>query len=152
MGEIYNLSISRGTLTQEERFKINEHMIAGIKMLSSIPFPDDLKNVERIATTHHETMRGDGYPRRLTGDELSIPERILAVADIFEALTAADRPYKKAKTVSESLDILHKMALEQHVDLAVFQLFVKSGVYRTYAERFLSPNQIDDVDESKYLG
>ncbi|MFC5080849.1 HD domain-containing phosphohydrolase [Vibrio thalassae] len=152
LGEIYNLSISRGTLTQEERFKINEHMIAGIKMLSSIPFPDDLKNVERIATTHHETMRGDGYPRRLTGDELSIPERILAVADIFEALTAADRPYKKAKTVSESLDILHKMALEQHVDLAVFQLFVKSGVYRTYAERFLSTNQIDNVDESKYLG
>ncbi|MGX9521702.1 HD domain-containing phosphohydrolase [Vibrio mediterranei] len=151
LGEIYNLSISRGTLTQEERFKINEHMIAGIKMLSSIPFPEDLKNVERIATTHHETMRGDGYPRRLTGDKLSIPERILAVADIFEALTAADRPYKKAKTISESLDILHKMALEEHVDMEVFQLFIKSRVYMTYSKRFLAPTQIDEVDESKYL-
>jgi HD-GYP domain-containing protein (c-di-GMP phosphodiesterase class II) len=126
-------------------------MIAGIKMLSSIPFPEDLKNVERIATTHHETMRGDGYPRRLTGDKLSIPERILAVADIFEALTAADRPYKKAKTISESLDILHKMALEEHVDMEVFQLFIKSRVYMTYSKRFLAPTQIDEVDESKYL-
>ncbi|MBY6196202.1 HD domain-containing phosphohydrolase [Vibrio hangzhouensis] len=151
LGELYNLTISRGTLTKEERFKINEHMIAGIKMLSSIPFPEELKEVERIATTHHETMKGTGYPRRLKGEELSIPERILAIADIFEALTAADRPYKKAKTVSESLDILHKMALDEHVDIQVFQLFIRSKVYLDYAHRFLAPSQIDEVDERRYL-
>jgi HD-GYP domain-containing protein (c-di-GMP phosphodiesterase class II)/ABC-type amino acid transport substrate-binding protein len=151
LGELHNLTISRGTLTAEERFKINEHMITGIQMLSSIPFPEDLQNVERIATTHHETMKGTGYPRRLTGDELSIPERILAVSDIFEALTASDRPYKKAKTISQSLDILHNMALDKHVDIEVFRLFVRSKVYMDYANQFLEQSQIDTVDESKYL-
>lgn len=151
LGELHNLTISRGTLTAEERFKINEHMITGIQMLSSIPFPEDLQNVERIATTHHETMKGTGYPRRLTGDELSIPERILAVSDIFEALTASDRPYKKAKTISQSLDILHNMALDNHVDIEVFRLFVRSKVYMDYANQFLEQSQIDAVDESKYL-
>ncbi|WP_338166593.1 HD domain-containing phosphohydrolase [Vibrio sp. 10N] len=151
LGELHNLTISRGTLTAEERFKINEHMITGIQMLSSIPFPEDLQNVERIATTHHETMKGTGYPRRLTGDELSIPERILAVSDIFEALTASDRPYKKAKTISQSLDILHNMALDNHVDIEVFRLFVRSKVYMDYANQFLEQSQIDTVDESKYL-
>ena len=106
LGELYNLSVSRGTLTTEDRFRINEHMISTIKMLESLPFPDELSKVPRYASTHHETMRGSGYPRRLSGDELSVPERILAVADIFEALTASDRPYKKAKTISEALDIL----------------------------------------------
>ncbi len=120
-------------------------------MLDSIPFPDYLKNVPRIATTHHETMKGTGYPRRLKGEELSIPERVLAVADIFEALTAGDRPYKKAKTVSQSLAILHKMALDEHIDIEVFRLFIRSKVYLDYAKRFLSETQIDDVDESQYL-
>jgi HD-GYP domain-containing protein (c-di-GMP phosphodiesterase class II) len=108
-GEVYNLSISRGTLTDEDRFKINEHMISTIKMLESLPFPPELQNVPRYASTHHETMRGSGYPRKLPGEQLSIPERILAVADVFEALTASDRPYKKAKPVSVAIDILHKM-------------------------------------------
>lgn len=151
LGELHNLSISRGTLTPEERYKINEHMITGIKMLNSIPFPDYLQNVPRIATTHHETMKGTGYPRRLKGEELTIPERVLAVADIFEALTAGDRPYKKAKTVSQSLNILHKMALDEHVDIEVFRLFIRSKVYLEYAKRFLSETQIDEVDESQYL-
>ena len=97
-GEVYNLSISRGTLTDEDRFKINEHMISTIKMLESLPFPDELKNVPRYASTHHETMKGSGYPRKLPGDQLSIPERMLAVADVFEALTASDRPYKPRQT------------------------------------------------------
>jgi HD-GYP domain-containing protein (c-di-GMP phosphodiesterase class II)/ABC-type amino acid transport substrate-binding protein len=149
-GEIYNLSVSRGTLTQEDRFKINEHMISTIKMLESLPFPEELKNVPRYASTHHETMRGSGYPRKLQGDQLSIAERILAIADVFEALTASDRPYKKAKPVSVALDILHKMVEDQHLDSDCFQLFIRSGVYREYAEAFLEPSQIDEVDIGKY--
>ncbi len=150
-GEIYNLSISRGTLTAEDRFKINEHMISTIKMLGSLPFPPELQNVPRYASTHHETMRGSGYPRKLSGDQLSIPERIMAVADIFEALTASDRPYKKAKPVSVAVDILHKMMLDNHIDKDCFELFIRSGVYLKYAQEYLSPEQIDQVDISEYL-
>ena len=151
LGELYNLSISRGTLTAEDRFKINEHMISTIKMLGSLPFPSELQNVPRYASTHHETMRGSGYPRKLSGEQLSIPERILAVADIFEALTASDRPYKKAKPVSVALNILHKMMLDEHVDKDCFELFIRSGVYLKYAEEFLQTDQIDRVDIKEYL-
>jgi HD-GYP domain-containing protein (c-di-GMP phosphodiesterase class II)/ABC-type amino acid transport substrate-binding protein len=151
LGEIYNLSISRGTLTAEDRFKINEHMISTIKMLESLPFPDELKNVPRYASTHHETMRGSGYPRKLPGEQLSIPERILAVADVFEALTASDRPYKKAKPISVAIDILHKMVEDEHIDKDCFELFIRDKVYLQYAQRFLPASQIDDVDVSKYL-
>jgi HD-GYP domain-containing protein (c-di-GMP phosphodiesterase class II) len=150
-GEIYNLSISRGTLTGEDRFKINEHVISTIKMLESLPFPDELKNVPRYASTHHETMKGSGYPRRLPGEQLSIPERILAVADIFEALTASDRPYKKAKPVSMAVDILHKMVLDNHIDRDCFELFIRNGVYLEYAQKFLPADQIDEVDIGKYV-
>jgi hypothetical protein len=152
LGELYNLSVSRGTLTDEDRFRINEHMISTIKMLESLPFPAELSKVPRYASTHHETMRGSGYPRKLSGAELSIPERILAVADIFEALTAADRPYKKAKSVSEALDILYRMVQDNHVDRDCFELFVRDGVYMQYAREFLDPGQIDEVDVNRYLG
>lgn len=151
LGEIYNLSISRGTLTEEDRFKINEHMISTIKMLESLPFPDELKNVPRYASTHHETIRGSGYPRKLGGDELSIPERILAIADIFEALTASDRPYKKAKPVSVALDIMHNMVLDNHIDKDCFELFLKNRVYLQYAQEFLPDSQLDDVDIDQYF-
>ena len=151
LGELYNLSVSRGTLTREDRFRINEHMISTIKMLESLPFPKELKNVPRYASTHHETMRGSGYPRKLPGEQLSIPERILAVADIFEALTASDRPYKKAKPISEALDILHRMVIDNHVDKDCFELFLKSGVYLEYGKRFLQPNQVDEVELGKYF-
>jgi len=151
-GEVYNLSISRGTLTAEDRFKINEHMISTIKMLESLPFPPELKNVPLWASTHHETMGGTGYPRKLPGEQLSIPERIMAVADVFEALTAADRPYKKAKPVSVAVDILHKMVLDQHIDPECFELFIRSKVYLQYANEYLSPNQVDEIDEAKYIG
>ncbi|MEH6586189.1 MAG: HD domain-containing phosphohydrolase [Halioglobus sp.] len=151
LGEVYNLSISRGTLTAEDRFKINEHMISTIKMLESLPFPEELKNVPRYASTHHETMRGSGYPRKLPGEQLSIPERILAVADVFEALTASDRPYKKAKPISVAINILHKMVEDEHLDRDCFELFIRDKVYLQYAERFLPASQIDDVDISKYV-
>ncbi|PSX09998.1 HD domain-containing phosphohydrolase [Photobacterium angustum] len=151
LGEIHNLTIRRGTLTAEDRFKINEHMISTIKILEKIPFPKSLANVPRYASTHHETMKGSGYPRKLSAEDLSIPERIIAVADVFEALTAADRPYKKAKPVSVAIDILHKMALDNLLDLAVFKLFIKSGVYKVYADKYLPEEQNDLVDISKYL-
>ncbi|MBQ4833942.1 transporter substrate-binding domain-containing protein [Pseudoalteromonas sp. MMG010] len=150
-GEIYNLCIPKGTLTPEDRFKINEHIISTIKILDQIPFPPELENVPRIASTHHETMRGDGYPRKLKGEELSIPERILALADVFEALTASDRPYKKAKKLSEALNILHQMAIERHIDITLFRLFIRSKVYLDYANKFLPKVQIDEIDENKYL-
>ncbi|CAE6948842.1 COG0840 Methyl-accepting chemotaxis protein [Vibrio sp. B1REV9] len=150
-GELYNLAVQRGTLSAEERFKINEHMISGIKMLESIPFPPELDRVPRYATTHHEAMEGFGYPRGLMGEELSIPERILAVADIFEALTAADRPYKKAKSLSEAINIMSKMALGGHIDKDVFKLLLTSGTYLSYAKRYLPDELIDDVDIDGYL-
>ena len=150
-GEIYNLSVSRGTLTEEDRFKINEHMISTIKMLESLPFPEELKNVPRYASTHHETLKGTGYPRKLPGDALSIPERILAIADIFEALTASDRPYKKAKPVSEAIAIMHKMVLDNHIDRDCFELFLRDKVYLQYAREFLPESQIDDVNVEQYL-
>ena len=151
LGEIHNLTIARGTLTPEDRFKINEHMISTIRMLEGLPFPAELARVPRYASTHHETMKGTGYPRKLKGEQLSIPERILAVADIFEALTAADRPYKKAKSMSESIAILYKMMLDEHIDRDVFELFLTSGTYMNYARRFLSAAQIDEVDVQQYL-
>lgn len=151
LGELHNLAISRGTLTTEDRFKINEHITSTIKMLENLPFPPELARVPRYASTHHETLKGSGYPRKLSAEDLSIPERILVVADIFEALTAADRPYKKAKPVSVAVDILHKMALDQHLDIEIFKLFLSSGIYLEYAHKFLDPKQIDTVDVSKYL-
>ncbi|MEL7290386.1 MAG: HD domain-containing phosphohydrolase [Pseudomonadota bacterium] len=151
LGEIYNLSIRRGTLTAEERFKINEHMISGIKMLNNIPFPEELKRVPQYATTHHETLKGSGYPRKLAADQLSIPERVLAIADVFEALTASDRPYKQPKTLSQSLDIMHFMVKDQHLDGELFRLFIEKGVYLTYAKQYLAAEQIDEVEVAKYL-
>jgi hypothetical protein len=151
LGEIYNLTIRRGTLTQEDRFKINEHMISGIKMLERLPFPAELSRVPKYASTHHETLKGTGYPRQLTGDDLSIPERILVISDIFEALTASDRPYKKAKPVSVAIDIMYKMALDEHFDMELFKLFLSSGTYLRYAKAYLPPEQIDEINIDKYL-
>ncbi len=150
-GELYNLMVERGTLTPEDRFKINEHIISTIRMLDTLPLPAELGRVPRYASTHHEKLNGQGYPRRLQGHELSVPERIMVLADIFEALTAADRPYKKAKPLSVAIDILHSMVLDKHVDRDVFELFLSSGVYREYAKRFLLAEQIDTVDVDRYL-
>ncbi|GLQ04793.1 HD domain-containing phosphohydrolase [Sneathiella chinensis] len=150
-GELYNLSVARGTLTKEERFKINEHIMQTIAMLEQLPWPSHLKRVPEYAGTHHETLDGTGYPRGLTGAALSIPARITAIADIFEALTASDRPYKKAKTLSESLRILHSFKQRGAIDPELFDLFLTSGVYLDYARMFLSPDQIDAVDTTPYL-
>ncbi|HFB53741.1 MAG TPA: amino acid ABC transporter [Sulfurimonas autotrophica] len=151
LGEIYNLCVERGTLNAEERYKIQEHVIMTIKMLEQIPFPKELQNVPKYAGTHHETLIGTGYPRKLTQEELSIPERIMAVADIFEALTASDRPYKKAKTLWESLHIMSFMVKDKHIDKDIFILFLRSGVYLAYAQAHLREEQIDRVDIDKLI-
>ena len=145
-GELYNLCIEKGTLTEEERYKINEHVIMTIKMLEKIPFPEQLKRIPEYAGTHHERLDGEGYPRKLSASELSLPARIMAIADIFEALTSSERPYKRANTLSEALGIMAKMAEEEHIDKALFALFLTTGVYKRYAEAHLTPEQIDEVD------
>lgn len=150
-GELYNLSIRRGTLNDEERFKINEHIVQTIIMLSSLPFPRQMRRVPAIAGNHHEKLDGSGYPRRLGEHDLGIAERVMAIADIFEALTAADRPYKPPKTLSESVKILVFMARDRHIDGQLLALFLSSGVYRQYAERFLRAEQIDEVDVPYWL-
>jgi HD-GYP domain-containing protein (c-di-GMP phosphodiesterase class II) len=150
-GELHNLSIRRGTLTDEERFKINEHITQTIMLLGKLPFPRELRRVPRWAGTHHEKLDGSGYPRRLHGEQLSIPDRIMAIADIFEALTASDRPYKKAKTLSETLRIMSFMRNDNHICPDLFALFLSSGTYLEYARAFLAPEQIDAVDISLYL-
>lgn len=150
-GEVYNLCIEKGTLTSEERYKINEHVIQTIKMLEKIPFPSHMKNVPEYAGTHHETLIGTGYPRKLTKDELSIPARIMAIADVFEALTASDRPYKKAKTLSESVKILSFMVKDQHLDADIFKLFLVNDLHNIYAKKYLKPEQIDEVNIEEYI-
>ncbi|MEN8147852.1 MAG: HD domain-containing phosphohydrolase [Campylobacterota bacterium] len=150
-GEIYNLCIEKGTLTEEERFKIQEHVIMSIKMLEQLPYTDEMKRIPEYAGTHHETLIGTGYPRELTADELSVPAKIMAIADIFEALTASDRPYKKGKTLSQALKIMSFMKKDQHIDGELFALFLHSGIYKVYAEEYLKPEQIDDVDIESYL-
>ena len=150
-GEIYNLCVSRGTLTDEERFKINDHMAQTIVMLESLPFPKHLKQVPELAGGHHEKMDGTGYPKRLKGEEMSVPARVMAIADVFEALTAADRPYKSPKKLSDSLKIMSFMVKDQHLDPDLFKVFLESGVYQDYADEYLLPSQIDAVNIGDYM-
>lgn len=150
--EVYNLTIPRGTLTPEERRVIGQHSAVTISMLESLPFPKHLRNVPEYAGGHHERMDGKGYPKGLTREQMSVPARIMAIADIFEALTAKDRPYKKAKTLSESLNILGRMKLDSHIDPDLFDIFVREEVYLEYARQYLDSEQIDEVCPDEILG
>ena len=150
--EVKNLTIRSGTLTEEERKVINHHIVATIRMLEALPWPKHLTKVPEYAGGHHERMDGKGYPKGLTREQMSVQARCMGIADIFEALTAKDRPYKKGKTLSESLEILGRMKLNNHVDPDLFDVFVRRKVYRRYAEMFLDAEQIDAVDESKIPG
>lgn len=150
--EVYNLSITRGTLTREDRQIINNHVAMTFKMLSALPWPKHLRGVPEIAASHHERLDGRGYHRGLTADQMPLSARIVAIADIFEALTAKDRPYKPGKTLSESLEILGRMAMENHVDSHLFDVFIREKVYLKYAEQFLDPVQINLVDETQIPG
>lgn len=150
--EIKNLTIARGTLNAEERETINHHIVATIKMLEALPWPKHLRNVPEYAGGHHERMDGRGYPRGLTRQQMSVQARVMGIADIFEALTAKDRPYKRGKTLSESLKILGNFKLNGHIDPDLFDVFVREKVYLRYAEQFLDPEQIDEVDENTIPG
>ena len=141
--ECMNLCIRKGTLNDSEREIINHHIVATINMLESLPFPKHLKRVPEYAGGHHEKMDGTGYPKGLKKDEMSIQTRIMAIADIFEALTASDRPYKKGKKLSECLRIMGFMKAENHIDPDLYDIFVEQKVYLQYAEEFLDPEQID---------
>uniref|UniRef100_A0A486XWL3 Metal dependent phosphohydrolase n=1 Tax=Rheinheimera sp. BAL341 TaxID=1708203 RepID=A0A486XWL3_9GAMM len=150
--EVTNLCVARGTLNDDERRIINRHIDITIEMLESLPFPKHLKNVPEYAGGHHEKMDGTGYPRGLKKEQMSVQARIMAIADVFEALTASDRPYKKAKTLTESLRILGFMARDQHIDADLFRVFLEQKVYMQFAQQFLSPEQIDEVDISQIPG
>ncbi|MEX1081422.1 MAG: HD domain-containing phosphohydrolase, partial [Halofilum sp. (in: g-proteobacteria)] len=131
---------------------IEHHVVATIRMLEQLPFPEDLKNVPEYAAGHHERVDGQGYPNGLTREEMSIPARAMAIADVFEALSAADRPYKEAKPLSQCLELMGRMCQDGHIDPDLFEVFIGAGVYREYAARYLAPEQIDDVDVSRIPG
>jgi hypothetical protein len=150
--EVDNLNIRAGTLSAEERQIINHHIEVTIDMLKSLPWPRHLKKVTEYAGGHHERMDGNGYPNKLTREQMSWQARMMGIADIFEALTAKDRPYKKGKTLTEALSILGKFKLGGHIDPDLFDVFIREKVYLTYAEKFLDPEQIDEVDVSKIPG
>jgi HD-GYP domain-containing protein (c-di-GMP phosphodiesterase class II) len=136
----------------KEREIINHHIVATIKMLEALPWPKHLVNVPEYAGGHHERMDGKGYPRGRTRDQMSVQARLMGIADIFEALTAKDRPYKPGKTLSDSLAILGRMGETGHIDPDLFDVFVREKVYLRYAKEFLDPQQIDEVDESRIPG
>ncbi|MCX7241343.1 MAG: GAF domain-containing protein [Burkholderiales bacterium] len=149
--EIENLTIRAGTLTSAERDTINYHIVATIKMLEQLPWPKHLRNVPEYAGGHHERMDGKGYPKGLTRDQMSVQARVMGIADIFEALTARDRPYKLGMKLSQAMGIMYKFSCGGHIDPDLFAIFVEDGIYRRYAEEFLDPWQIDEVNPQQWL-
>ena len=149
--EVLNLCISRGTLNDEERNIINNHIVVTIKMLEKLPLPKGLKRVVEFAGGHHEKMDGTGYPNGLTKEQMSVQARMMAIADIFEALTACDRPYKKGKKLSEAIKIMSFMKKENHIDPDLYNLFLSEKVFENYASEFLKPEQVDDVKVEDFL-
>ena len=143
--EIRNLNIQKGTLLPEEREIINDHIVITIEMLEQLPYPKNLKNVPEFAGGHHEKIDGTGYPKGLKANEMSTQAKIMAIADIYEALTAADRPYKEGKKLSEAMRIMGFMKNDYHIDEDLFEIFVSSGTYKHYAKKFIAPDQIDNV-------
>jgi HD-GYP domain-containing protein (c-di-GMP phosphodiesterase class II) len=149
--ELYNLSIRKGTLTDEERTIMEGHMVVTCDMLEALPWPRHLRRVPEYAGGHHERMDGKGYPKGLWAGEMSIPARMMAVADVFEALTAADRPYKPAKKLSETMRIIGFMKEGNHLDPDIVDFLITSKTYLEYAKQFLDPALIDNVDEEAIL-
>ncbi|MDO8786504.1 MAG: HD domain-containing phosphohydrolase [Sulfuritalea sp.] len=150
--EVVNLTIRAGTLTLKERDIINHHIVATIKMLEQLPWPKHLTRVAEYAGGHHERMDGKGYPKGLTREQMSLQARMMGIADIFEALTARDRPYKQGMKLSQAMGIMANFRKNGHIDPDLFDVFVKQGVYRRYAKQFLDPAQIDEVDEAVLTG
>jgi hypothetical protein len=150
--EVYMLTTAVGTLSPADRQVINQHVETSIKMLESLHYPKSLRSVPAIAQAHHERMDGKGYPRGLTKKDIPVQGRILAIADIFEAMTAKDRPYKKGLTVMEALYKMGSMKLGGHIDPDLFDVFVDEKIYLQYAEKYLPPAQLDEVVLSQIPG
>ena len=144
--ELENLTIRAGTLTQSERNTINHHIVATIRMLKKLPWPKHLRNVPEYAGGHHERMDGKGYPNGLTRDQMSVQARVMGIADIFEALTASDRPYKPGMTLPQAMGIMQRFKQNGHIDPDLFDVFVAEKVYLEYARKFIDKNQPDLVD------
>ena len=149
--EVENLCIPKGTLLPEEREIINDHIRITIDMLERLPYPKHLKNVPEFAGGHHEKLDGTGYPKGLKADEMSVQAKMMAIADIYEALTAADRPYKDGKKLSQAMRIMGFMKNDYEIDADLFEIFVREGVYKKYAEKYIEKSQIDLVDEPSVL-
>ena len=149
--DVRNLQIPKGTLLPEEREIINDHIVITIDMLEKLPYPKNLRNVPEFAGGHHEKLDGTGYPKGLKDEDMSIQAKIMAIADIYEALTAADRPYKDGKKLSQAMRIMGFMKKDYEIDEDLFEIFVKEGVYKEYAEKYLGDDQLDEVDEASVL-
>ena len=149
--DVRNLQIPKGTLLPEEREIINDHIVITIDMLEKLPYPKNLRNVPEFAGGHHEKLDGTGYPKGLKDEDMSIQAKIMAIADIYEALTAADRPYKDGKKLSQAMRIMGFMKKDYEIDEDLFEIFVKNQVYKQYAEKYLGENQLDEVDEASVL-
>jgi HD-GYP domain-containing protein (c-di-GMP phosphodiesterase class II) len=149
--EVRNLNIAKGTLLPEEREIINDHIVITIEMLEKLPYPKHLKNVPEFAGGHHEKLDGTGYPKGLKDENMSVQAKMMAIADIYEALTAADRPYKDGKKLSTAMRIMGFMKNDYHIDKDLFEIFVKEGVYKKYAMDHVKKNQIDEVDQDSLL-
>ena len=149
--EVDNLCIPKGTLLPEEREIINDHIRITIDMLERLPYPKHLRNVPEFAGGHHEKLDGTGYPKGLKADEMSVQAKMMAIADIYEALTAADRPYKDGKKLSQAMRIMGFMKNDYEIDSDLFEIFVKEGVYKKYAHKYIEKSQIDSVDENSAL-
>ena len=150
--EVRNLQIPKGTLLPEEREIINEHIVITIEMLEKLPYPKKLKNVPEFAGGHHEKLNGTGYPKGLKDEDLSIQAKIMAIADIYEALTATNRPYKDGNKLSEAMEIMCRMKKNHEIDKDLFDIFIRKGVYKEYADTYVGTDQIDEVDETSLLG
>jgi HD-GYP domain-containing protein (c-di-GMP phosphodiesterase class II) len=144
--ELKNLSIRRGTITEEEKKIIDNHATVTYKMLSQLPFPKKMRHVAEYASGHHEKLDGTGYPLGLKDDRIPLQVRILTLADVFEAITARDRPYKKGKKLSEAMIIMRGMVKDRHIDADLFDLFIRERIYLDYAMRELDPLQVDQPD------
>ncbi|MDW6005339.1 HD domain-containing phosphohydrolase [Vibrio mangrovi] len=150
-GELHNLSVRHGTLTEEERFILNDHIVQTIMLLNKLPYPEHLKNIPDIAGSHHERMDGQGFPRGLKAEELSVQARVMAIADVFESLTSRDRPYKKVNTLSEVIQHMTEMAVTGHLDPRIYLLFLENELYLRYAQEFLEESQITPIDKNIHI-
>ena len=145
------MNIAKGTLLPEEREIINDHIVITIDMLNELPYPKHLRKVPEFAGGHHEKLDGTGYPKGLMDADMSVQAKMMAIADIYEALTAADRPYKDGKKLSMAMRIMGFMKNDYHIDKDLFEIFVKEGVYKNYAKEYVDKNQIDEVDQEAIL-